>query len=85
MELNYIDLFIAFWFATVMMAVVRLWWPALTVLKLVKPDTVIVKWWFVSGILFVLMSCIVAPLLLPAVLHEKYRFRFVASYIEAVR
>jgi hypothetical protein len=31
------------------------------------------------------MSCIVAPLLLPAVLHEKYRFTFVASYVEAVK
>lgn len=85
MELNYTNILIGFWIATVIMAVWRLWWPAISVLKLVKPDSIVVKWWFLSGILFTMMSCIVAPLLLPAVLHEKYRFTFVASYVEAVK
>tara|TARA_E500000178_G_C16948341_1_gene719946 strand:- start:248 stop:505 length:258 start_codon:yes stop_codon:yes gene_type:complete len=85
MELNYTNIIIGFWIATVIMAVWRLWWPAISVLKQVKPDSITVKWWFLSGIIFSIMSCFIAPLLLPAVLHEKYRFRFVASYIEAVK
>ena len=85
MELNYTNILIGFWLATVLMSVWRLWWPAITMLKLIKPDSITVRWWFLSGIVFAIMSCIVAPLLLPAVLHEKYRFRFVATYVEAVK
>ena len=84
MELNYINVLLAFWIVTVIMAVWRLWWPATQILQLIKPNAIVVKWWFASAVIFSIMALVMAPVLLPSILSEKHRFRFVSSYVGAI-
>tara|TARA_Y100001937_G_scaffold2301_1_gene2865 strand:+ start:631 stop:894 length:264 start_codon:yes stop_codon:yes gene_type:complete len=84
MELNYINVLLAFWLVTVLMSVWRLWWPSMQILEIIKPNALVVKWWFANAIIFVIMAVPMAPILLPSILSDKLRSHFVASYIGAI-
>ncbi len=84
MELNYINVITAFWITTVLISVWRLWWPSMQILRLVKPKSLVVKWWLLNAVIFSIMAIPMAPILLPSVLSERLRFRFVTSYVGAI-
>tara|TARA_R100001440_G_scaffold27439_1_gene44994 strand:- start:82 stop:339 length:258 start_codon:yes stop_codon:yes gene_type:complete len=85
MELDYINVLFGFWFSTVLMAVWKLWWPSILILKIIRPETIILKWQWLSLSIFMILATLIAPLLLPAILIEKYRVVFVATYIGAMK
>jgi hypothetical protein len=85
MELNYINVLLAFWIVTVCMAMTRLWWPALQLLEILNPSALVIKWKVLSAIIFLIMALIFAPVLLPSILIERYRIEFITSYIGAVK
>jgi len=84
MELNYINVITAFWITTVLISVWRLWWPCMQILRLTKPKSLVVKWWLLNAVIFSIMAIPMAPILLPSVLSERLRFRFVTSYVGAI-
>ena len=85
MELDYINVLLGFWLSTVLMAVWKLWWPSILILKIIRPETVILKWQWLSLSIFMILATLVAPLLLPAILIEKYRVIFVSTYIGTMK
>tara|TARA_R100000231_G_scaffold107046_1_gene79238 strand:+ start:1560 stop:1817 length:258 start_codon:yes stop_codon:yes gene_type:complete len=85
MELNYINVLFAFWIATVLMSVWRLWWPSMQIIKIVSPDAPMLQWQWISLGIFTILSTLIAPLLIPAILIERYRVVFVSTYIGAMK
>ena len=84
MELNFYNVLFAFWIATVFMSMWKLYFPSVKILELARPNSLVVKYQLMSFTIFLFMSWIFAPFLIPAILSDKYRFTFIKSYLETV-
>ena len=84
MELNFYNVLFAFWIATVFMSMWKLYFPSIKVLELARPNSLAINYPLVTFTTFLLMSCILAPFLIPVILIDKYRFIFIKSYLETV-
>jgi len=84
MELSWFNILAAAWLSTWVLSLVRLYLPAVKVMSIHYPTHIAVKFRWLGFFIFGGLALLVAPILLPVVLDDTLRNKFVKSYIEGV-
>ena len=84
MELNWFSILAAAWLSTWVLSLLRLYLPAMKLMSIHYPQSAAVKFRWAGFFVFSGLAFIFVPVLLPIVLMDNLRERFVKSYIEGV-
>ena len=81
MVLNWLDIFIAGWMATWIIAQFTVFLPSMLVLKHNDSAHNSLSWWPLTWVIFGIGSFIAVPIFLPIVLIDRYRRKFISAYV----
>lgn len=84
MELNYFNVITGLWISGVFILMWKLWFTSHNFLKKSGKHKLVVKYWWVTFLLFLILCTLALPFLVPVILSEKARERFLEEYINAL-
>ncbi|NDG52680.1 MAG: hypothetical protein EBY39_06610 [Flavobacteriia bacterium] len=84
MVLNWLDIFIAGWMATWIIAQFTVFIPSMLVLKHNDSEHNSLSWWPLTWVIFGIGSLIAVPVFLPIVLIDRYRRKFISAYVSSL-
>ena len=84
MELSLFSVLLAIYLSSVLMLMIRLWWPIHNYMKRAYPDHVTTKWWPIVFIIHLIGFIIGAPLLWGCILSDELQDRFVTRYLVTI-
>ena len=84
MELSWFNIFAAAWISTWVLSIIRLYLPAVRIMSIHYPESAAVRFRWVGLLAFSGLAFKFVPVLLPIILVDNLRDRFVKSYIDGV-
>jgi len=84
MELNFYNIFLAFYLSSVIMLMYRCWLPSFLYFRKWYPDHLMNRWWPIVFIIHFIGFLIGAPLLWGCILNDNLQERFCMKYINTV-
>lgn len=84
MVLNWLDIFIAGWMATWIIAQFTVFFPSMLVLRHNDSEHNSLAWWPLTWVIFGIGSFIAVPIFLPIVLIDRYRRKFISAYVSSL-
>lgn len=84
MELTSLNIAIAFWGSTWLMAQLMVFIPSMTLLGMLDKDHLSYRYWFFTWLIFGVGSFIFAPVFVLVILSDKYKEVFINSYVKSL-
>ena len=84
MELSWFNILAAAWLSTWVLSLIRLYLPAMKIMSIHYPEHTAVRFRWFGFFIFGGLALLAVPVLLPVILDDNLRDRFIKSYIEGV-
>ena len=78
------DFILAFWLSGVVMAFWQLYMPSMKVIKILEPNNLVVRYYWLCSIAFIALSFLCLPFLVAVLLDDERKQRFMKGFIPAL-